>query len=107
MIRLLNELIKAEIRPIGLMPCQVDQRLSVTTLVQQGLKKMSEMFNIPILPAIRTDQAVNKAFRARKSLLEHDPNGKAAQDYITAFEKITDQIEGAGSPNHVKAETTA
>jgi chromosome partitioning protein len=72
MIRLLNELIKTEIQPIGLMPCQVD-----------------------------------KAFRARKALLEHDPNGKAAQDYIAAFEKITELIEGAGSPTHVKAETTA
>jgi nitrogenase subunit NifH len=89
------------------MPCQVDQRLSVTTLVQQGLEKMSEMFHIAILPAIRTDQSVNKAFRARKALLEHDPNAKAAQDYITAFEKITDRIEGAASPTHVKAETTA
>jgi hypothetical protein len=45
--------------------------------------------------------------RRRTDILEHDPNGKAAQDYITAFEKITDQIEGTGSPNHVKAETTA
>jgi cellulose biosynthesis protein BcsQ len=36
-IRLLNELIKFEIQPLGLMPCQVDQRLSVTTLVQQEM----------------------------------------------------------------------
>jgi hypothetical protein len=75
--------------------------------VQQGLAKMSEMFHIAILPAIRTDQTVNKAFRARKALLEHDPNGKAAQDYITAFEMITGLIEGTGTPTHVKTETTA
>lgn len=107
MIRLLNDLIKTEIRPVGLMPCQVDQRLSVTTLVQQGLEKMSEMFHIPILPAIRTDQTVNKAFRARKALLEHEPNGKAAQDYIAAFERITELIEGVSEPTHAQAETTA
>lgn len=89
MIRLLNDLIKADIHAIGLMPCQVDQRLSVTTLVQQGLQKMSEMFNIPILPAIRTDQSVNKAFRARRPLLEYEPGSKAAQDYVLAFQKIT------------------
>ncbi|MBV9745330.1 MAG: ParA family protein [Acidobacteriia bacterium] len=111
MIRLLNDLIKAEIRPVGLLPCQVDQRLSVTTLVQQGVEKMAEMFHIPVLPAIRTDQAVNKAFRARKALLEFDPGAKAAQDYTAAFEKITAAIESA--PNHrnreqanAKAETT-
>jgi cellulose biosynthesis protein BcsQ len=93
MIRLLNDLIKTEIRPIGLMPCQVDQRLSVTALVQQGLQKMSEMARVPILPAIRTDQSVNKAFRARRALLEFDPNAKATQDYIAAFQKIVELIE--------------
>lgn len=93
MIRLLNDLIKADITAVGLMPCQVDQRLSVTTLVQQGLEKMSEMFKIPILPAIRTDQSVNKAFRARRPLLEYEPNSKAAQDYLAAFGKITSLIK--------------
>ena len=107
MIRLLNDLIKADIQPVGLMPCQVDQRLSVTTLVQQGLKKMSEMFNIPILAAIRTDQSVNKAFRARKALLEYDPNGKAAQDYLAAFERITEVIESSNESVHVPEETKA
>lgn len=90
MIRLLNDLIKAEINALGLMPCQVDQRLSVTGLVMQGLEKMSQMFNIPILPAVRTDQSVNKAFRMRKPLLEYDPGSKAAQDYVAVFERITD-----------------
>ncbi len=93
MIRLLNDLIKANIRTIGLMPSQVDHRLSVTSLVETGLQRMSEMFNIPILPAIRTDQTVNKAFRARKPLLEFDPDCKAAQDYLQAFKRITEMIE--------------
>ena len=103
MIRLLNDLIKAEIRPLGLIPCQVDQRLSVTALVQQGLGKMSEMFKIPILPAIRTDQSVNKAFRARKALLEFDANSKASQDYIAAFEQVTQMIEGENFDGQAKA----
>lgn len=104
MIRLLNDLIKADIHAIGLMPCQVDQRLSVTTLVQQGLQKMSEMFHIPILPAIRTDQSVNKAFRARRPLLEYEPGSKAAQDYVAAFQRITAAITKEG---HGEAEATA
>ena len=93
MIRLLNDLIKADIRPIGLMPCQVDQRLSVTTLVQQGLEKMSAMIRVPLLPAIRTDQTVNKAFRARRVLLEFEPNAKASQDYVAVFQRIVELIE--------------
>lgn len=100
MIILLNDLIKANIRTLGMMPCQVDQRLSVTGLVNQGLEKMSQMFGIPILPAIRTDQAVNKAFRSRKPLLEFDPAGKASQDYLLAFEAITKQL--LDGPNEEK-----
>ena len=97
MIRLLNDLIKAEIHAVGLMPCQVDQRLSVTALVQQGLEKMSAMFRIPILPAIRTDQSVNKAFRARRPLLAFEPGAKASQDYLAAFDQITKSILNQGS----------
>ena len=65
---------------------------------------MSEMFKIPILPAIRTDQSVNKAFRARKALLDFDPNSKASQDYLAAFEKITSVIEGANNGREIVGE---
>ena len=95
MIRLLNDLIRADIQAVGMVPCQVDQRLSVTALVQQGLEKMSEMFRVPILPAIRTDQSVNKAFRNRQALLEFDPMSKAAQDYRAVFDQITAVLRGA------------
>jgi hypothetical protein len=60
---------------------------------------------------------VNKAFRARKALLEHDPSAKAAQDYLAAFEQITASIADPRIPvptQHfdtkapdAKAETTA
>lgn len=107
MIRLLNDLIRADIRAVGMVPCQVDQRLSVTALVQQGLIKMSEMFQIPILPAIRTDQTVNKAFRSRQALLEFDPDSKAAQDYVTVFEQITKTLEGANEHANAPAPAPA
>lgn len=98
MIRLLNDLIRADINAVGLMPCQVDQRLSITTLVQQGLSKMSELFQVSILPGIRTDQSVNRAFRARVPLLQFDPACKASQDYLTVFKQITESMKGAASP---------
>jgi chromosome partitioning protein len=104
MIRLLNELIKADIKAVGLMPCQVDQRLQITRLVEQGMGKMSEMFNIPILHAVRTDQTVNKAFRARKPLLQYDPLSKAAEDYTAAFDQVTSIIQG--KLNAVETEAT-
>ncbi len=97
MIRLLNDLIRADIRAIGLMPCQVDHRLSITALVQQGLEKMSQLFDVPILPGIRTDQSVNKAFRAREPLLLFDPQSKAALDYLNVFNQITPLMESERS----------
>ncbi len=106
MIRLLNDLIKADIRGIGLMPCQVDQRLSITALVQQGLAKMSQLFQVPILPGIRTDQAVNRAFRARQPLLKFDPLAKASQDYLTVFQQITEMMGGKPAAEKAAVATT-
>jgi chromosome partitioning protein len=87
-IRHLNASVNAGIRLIGLLPCQVDRRLSVTRLILEGIQSMSQMFGVPVLPGIRTDQNVNRAFFARQPLLEYDPHSKASQDYIKAFDEV-------------------
>jgi chromosome partitioning protein len=95
-VRVLNDLLDAHIRAVGFMPCQVNRQLSITSWVEQGLQGMSDMLGVPILPAIRTDQTVNRAYRARKPLLQYDPGARAAQDYRATFEKIIAVIEEQG-----------
>ena len=77
----LNQLLRSNIRTIGLLPVMVDRRLAMTTTVINGLEGMSKAMNIPLLTAIRTDQTVTKAARAGKFLVDFDSKCKAIEDY--------------------------
>ncbi len=77
----LNQLLKANIHTIGLLPVMVDRRLAMTTTVLEGLEGMSKGMKIPLLHGIRTDQTVTKAARAGQFLADFDPRCKALEDY--------------------------
>jgi len=102
-IQFLNSLFNAQIRSLGLLPCQVNQRLSITRMIDQGLHTMSQTLGVPLLPGIRTDQTVHRAFRARKAVLEYDPEARSAQDYVSAFDKVLAVLKELGNG---KIETT-
>jgi chromosome partitioning protein len=76
----LNQLLKANIRTIGLLPVMVDRRLAMTTTVLDGLDGLSKGMNIPLLHSIRTDKSITKAVRAGQFLLDYDPKCKASED---------------------------
>jgi chromosome partitioning protein len=86
----LNQLLKANIRTIGLLPVMVDRRLAMTTTVLDGLDGLSKGMNIPLLHSIRTDQSVTKAARAGQFLIDYDPKCKASEDY----QRVADELEG-------------
>jgi chromosome partitioning protein len=85
----LNQLLKANIRTIGLLPVMVDRRLAMTTTVLEGLDDLSKGMNIPLLHSIRTDQSVTKAARAGEFLIDFDPKCKASEDY----RQVADELE--------------
>lgn len=80
-IDILNRMLKLECRCVGFMPTMVDQRLSATEIVLHALQERSQELNIPLLPGIRTDQAVNRSLRSGRFLQDHDPRSKALEDY--------------------------
>jgi len=80
-LEVLNRALKLECRCVGFLPTMVDQRLSATEVVMHALKERSESMSVPLLPGIRTDQAVNRALRTNKFLQDHDPRSKALEDY--------------------------
>jgi chromosome partitioning protein len=84
----LNQLLKANIRTVGLLPVMVDRRLAMTTTVLDGLEGMSKGMNIPLLHSIRTDQSVTKAARAGQFLIDYDPKCKAAEDYHLVADEL-------------------
>ncbi len=77
----LNQLLRVNIRTIGLLPVMVDRRLAMTSTVLEGLEGMSKAMSIPMLHGIRTDQSVTKAARAGQFLADYDPRCKAGDDY--------------------------
>jgi chromosome partitioning protein len=90
---LLNEMYGIGIEAVGFLPTQVNRRNQVTDVVSNALAILSRKTGIPVLPEIRTDQTVHKAARARQFLFDYDPKCKAAEDYVKAFETITQTIE--------------
>lgn len=84
----LNQLLKAHIRTVGLLPVMVDRRLAMTTTVLEGLEGLSKGMKIPLLHGIRTDQSVTKAARAGQFLTDFDPKCKAAEDYHAVADEL-------------------
>lgn len=77
----LNQLLRCNIKTIGLLPVMVDRRLAMTSAILEGLEGLSTGMSIPMLHAIRTDQSVTKAARAGQFLVDYDAKCKAAEDY--------------------------
>jgi chromosome partitioning protein len=94
-VRVLNDWLSEPILVVGLMPCQVHKGLSITHLAEEGLQTVSAKFGVPVLPAVRTDQSVNRAFTVRQPLLAFDPTSRAAQDYVAVFDRVTANIENS------------
>ena len=84
----LNQLLRANIRTVGLLPVMVDRRLAMTRTVISGLEEMSAMMKIPLFSPIRTDQSVTKSARAAQFLVDHDPKCKAIEDYKIVADEL-------------------
>jgi len=95
MIAVLNHRAGGTLKIRGLLPCQVDQRLGITKVVYEGLASVSGLVGVQVLPPIRTDQTVQRAWQSHRALLAYAPAARASHDYTTAFEQVTQEIEGS------------
>lgn len=84
----LNQLLRCNIRTVGLLPVMVDRRLAMTSAILDGLEGLSKGMSIPLLHSIRTDQSVTKAARAGQFLADYDAKCKAIEDYHTVADEI-------------------
>jgi chromosome partitioning protein len=90
----LNKLFRRpeDIRLIGLLPVMVNQRLAMTESMMESLRRMSEKWDIPVLPPVRTDTAVVKAARARQFLPDFDSKCKAWDDYKAVANQLLEVL---------------
>jgi nitrogenase subunit NifH len=73
---------------VALLPVKVDRRFGLTDYMMRALQELSEKRGIPLLNAIRTDGTVPKAERAKKFLVDYDPECKALEDYTAAANQL-------------------
>jgi chromosome partitioning protein len=89
----LNRLFKVNIRPVAVLPVQVDRRLQMTEVILESLASMAAEYGIPLLSAIRTDSTVPKATRARQFVADYDPKCKAAEDYTAVTLELLNHLK--------------
>ncbi len=89
----LNRLFKASIRPVAILPVQVDRRLQMTEVILESLQSMANEYAIPVLPAVRTDSTVPKSTRARQFLADYDAKCKAAEDYRAVSDQLLNHLK--------------
>jgi chromosome partitioning protein len=87
--RTLSDLFRVPIRPMAILPVMVDRRLQLTEVILDSLKSVSEKYDTPILPQIRTDAVVSKASRRGQFLVDFDPKCKAFEDYTAACRELS------------------
>ena len=82
------------VRIVGILPTQVDRRLQMSQSTLATLDTIRERFRIPVLPEIRVDTTVGKSIRARKMLADYDATSRAFKDYLAAFGKLLEVMDG-------------
>jgi nitrogenase subunit NifH len=76
--------VRTPIRPLALLPTIVNRRYALTDVVMRMIQQLSETYQIPVLNAVRTDQAIGKAARVHRMVADVDSNCKAYEDYEAA-----------------------
>ncbi len=88
----IGDSVRTPIRPVALLPTIVNRRYGLTDVVMKMIEQLGEKYRIPVLNTIRTDQAVGKAARMHKMLVDVDPRAKALEDYETATDGLLDLL---------------
>jgi chromosome partitioning protein len=76
------------VRTVGFVPVSVNARRQMTDTVLAALNMLSQRFQVPVLPQIRTDTDVQKAARDRQFLQDYNPKSKALEDYNALAEAL-------------------
>lgn len=91
------------VRAIGLLPIKVDRRLAMTDTVLNTLDDISQKKAVPLLPPIRTDQAIFKASKARRFLADYEPKSKALEDFNQVVDQLCELLPVKADAEHVNA----
>lgn len=90
--RTIGDSVRTPIAPVALLPTIVNKRYGLTDVVMRMIDQLSDTYKIPVLNAIRTDQAIGKAARMHRMVADVDPKAKALEDYEAAATTLLDML---------------
>ena len=102
--RTIGDSVRTRIVPVALLPTIVNRRYGLTDVVMRMIDQLSETYKIPVLNSIRTDQAIGKAARMHRMVVDVDPKAKALEDYEAAAATLLDML-GVTPERHGEAVT--
>jgi chromosome partitioning protein len=74
-------------RLLGIIPTLFDQRTNISSEISEAIEETYREI-CPILPAVRIDTRLQQAVAKHKTIFEHAPSSRAAEDY----DRITDLL---------------
>jgi chromosome partitioning protein len=89
-------------RLLGIIPTLYDQRTNISSEIYEAIKETYREI-CPILPAVRIDTRMQQAVAKHKTIFEHAPTSRAAEDYAQITNIILGQPEKSEvmEPAHV------
>ena len=78
-------------RLLGIIPTFFDQRTNIASEIYAAIKEAYEEI-CPILPAVRIDTRIQQAVAKHRTIFEHAPSARAAEDYA-ALTSLLIEIE--------------
>jgi chromosome partitioning protein len=79
-----RERVRPDVELRHVLPCNIPR----TRLARDVLDTLAARFSRELLPGVRSSARVPECFAHGLSILEHDPNGRAAADYRTAASAV-------------------
>jgi chromosome partitioning protein len=99
--KILNDLVRANVKIAGILPTQVTERRQMTNTIMDSLRAWTDSVSLPLLPSIHNDVAVSKMIKQQMFLQDFAPDCRALKDYEAAFQEL---MAIAGEPQHAQAE---
>jgi nitrogenase subunit NifH len=85
---------RCNVNVLGLLPTIVNKRFAITEVVMGMIQELASKHEVPIFEAIRTDQAVLKAMRAKEFLQDNASDCKALADYRAVADRVVAAFGG-------------
>ena len=84
---------------LGIIPTLFDQRTNISSEIYEAIEEAYRHI-CPILPVVRIDTRIQQATAKHKTIFEHAPSSRAAEDYARITELLLEERTGMAPQEH-------